>query len=224
MENKISEIYDLLLRAFKEQGWWPRFDLYKNKFMYSKDFKSSKPSREDAFIISISAILAQNTNWKNAEKAVVNLNKENLLSKEALLNVDILSLAGLIKPSGYFNQKAKKIKEFVNFKEEVKRENLLRIWGIGEETADSMLLYGYNLPFFVIDAYTKRIFSRIGFRFNNYKELQELFHKELLKDYKLFNEYHALIVELAKRNCRKIPVCSSCPLNGVCEKIIATSK
>ncbi len=217
-ETKIYEAYNLLLKSFGRQGWWPRFD--NNRFIYNKDFKNSKPSEDEAFVISISAILAQNTNWKNVEKAVINLNKENLLSKEALLKIDVGKLAGLIKPAGYFNQKAKKIKEFLKFNKEISRENLLEIWGVGEETADSILLYAYNFPIFVIDAYTKRIFNRIGFKLKNYKEFQELFHKNLVKDYKLFNEYHALLVELAKRNCRKVPICGNCPLNQVCEKLI----
>lgn len=220
MENKIIEVYNLLLKAFGEQGWWPRFDLKENRFVYNKDFKNSKPSEEEAFIISISAILAQNTNWKNVEKAIINSNKENLLSKEVLLKFDVKRLAELIKPAGYFNQKAKKIKEFLEFDKSFTRENLLDIWGIGEETADSILLYAYDYPIFVIDAYTKRIFKRIGFKEKSYKEFQELFHKSLSKDYKLFNEYHALIVELAKINCKKIPICESCPLNEICEKLI----
>ena len=224
MGNKIEEIYETLLKAFKEQGWWPRFNLNENKFVYDKSFKNSKPSEEEAFIISISAILAQNTNWKNVEKTFVNLTNKSLLSKEALLKVDILELAELIKPSGYFNQKAKKIKKFLDFNEEIDRENLLKIWGVGEETADSILLYGYNKPIFVIDAYTRRIFKRIGFKFKNYEELQELFHKNLPKASKLFNEYHALIVELAKRNCKKIPICSSCPLDKICNKIMEKDK
>ncbi len=220
MENRINLIYNLLLEAFGEQGWWPRFDKNKNVFVYDRSFKNSEPNREEAFIISISAILCQNTNWKNVEKAFVNLNNENLLSKEYLLNVDVLKLAKLIKPSGYFNQKAKKIKAFLESKDYINRENLLKIWGVGEETADSILLYAYNKPIFVIDAYTKIIFKRIGFKERSYKELQEFFHKELPMDYKLFNEYHALIVELAKRNCKKIPICSNCPLNKICEKLI----
>jgi endonuclease-3 related protein len=224
MENKILTIYDLLLKAFGEQGWWPRFDLKENKFVYDKDFKNSKPSEEEAFIISISAILAQNTNWKNVEKAIIHLNKEKLLSKNALKEINIEKLSELIKPSGYFNQKAKKIKEFLKEpffqKEDITREKLLKIWGIGEETADSILLYSYNHPIFVIDAYTKRIFKRIGFKEKSYKEFQDLFQSSLLEDYKLFNEYHALLVELAKRNCKKIPICNTCPLNNVCKKLI----
>ena len=220
MENKVLEVYNLLLSTFKEQGWWPRFNKKENKFVYDEGFKSSKPDKEEAFIISLSAILAQNINWKNVEKSVINLNKENLLSKEALINVDINKLAELIKHAGYFNQKAKKIKKFLEFNKELSRESLLEVWGIGDETADSILLYAYNFPIFVIDAYTKRIFNRIGFKLKSYKEFQELFHKYLPKDYKLFNEYHALLVELAKKNCKKIPICDNCPLNKVCKKLI----
>jgi len=220
MDNNILKIYNLLLNKFREQGWWPRFDLKDNRFVYNKNFKHTKPSDQDSFIISISALLAQNTVWKNVEKAINNLSKENLLSKNALMKLENKQLANLIKPSGYFNQKAKKIKEFLKFNKEFNRENLLQVWGIGEETADSILLYAFNHPTFVIDAYTKRIFNRIGFKEKTYKELQDLFHKNLLNDYKLFNEYHALIVELAKRNCKKIPLCNNCSLNSICKKLI----
>ena len=141
-----------------------------------------------------------------------------MLNKEKLRNIDEKKLALLIRPSGYNNQKARKIKEFLKFNKEITKENLLSIWGIGNETADSILLYVYNQSYFVIDSYTKRIFSRIGLCNEDvsYEDLQKSFHKNLEKDSKLFNEYHALIVEHAKRFCKKTPECSSCPLKKLC--------
>ncbi|KKW18741.1 MAG: Lysine-tRNA ligase, partial [Candidatus Adlerbacteria bacterium GW2011_GWC1_50_9] len=136
------------------------------------------------------------------EKSIKTLKENNLLDKNAIKNLDITKLADSIRSSGYYKQKARKLKEFVNFKGEITRDNLLGMWGIGPETADSILLYAYNKPVFVIDAYTKRIFTRLGIRFNSYDEYQGYFHKNLPKDYKLFNDYHALLVELAKKHCK----------------------
>ena len=165
------------------------------------------------------AILTQNTSWKNVEKAILNLKKNNLLNKEKLEKINIKKLANLIKSSGYHNQKAKKIKEFIKFlnsKKKITRENLLTVWGIGPETADSILLYAYNKPYFVIDAYTKRIMNKLGYKENTYEKLQELFHKNLPRNYKLYNEFHALFVRLAKENCKTNPLCNNCPLNKNC--------
>ncbi len=197
--NKLMQVYELLFERFGKQKWWPTV------------------SDNEQFEICVGAILTQNTAWTNVEKAIKNLKENKLLSKEAILNVDKNKLANLIKSAGYFNQKAKKLKEFAKFDGEIKRENLLNIWGIGLETADSILLYAYNEPIFVIDAYTKRIFFRIGFKEESYEKLQNLFMKNLSKDAKLFNEYHALIVELAKEHCRTEPECRNCPLNQICE-------
>ena len=147
-----------------------------------------------------------------------NLKENNLLSKESIKNIHISKLSAIIKSSGYYRQKAKKLKEFANFNNPITRENLLGIWGIGPETADSILLYAYNYPVFVIDAYTKRIFSRLGFKENSYDKLQKLFHDNLLEDNKIFNEYHALLVELAKKHCKTKPICENCPLLKECEQ------
>ena len=131
-------------------------------------------------------------------------------------------LGKIIKSSGYFNQKVKKIRFMIEFLEsgkKINQENLLSVWGIGPETADSILLYAYEQPSFVIDAYTKRIFSRIGLIHEKvtYHELQEMFHKELPKDHELFKEYHALLVEHAKRYCRTKPLCKECILRKQCK-------
>src|SRR3989344_5709007 len=195
----IKTIYSLLFRKFNKQHWWPTI--------------SSNPK----FEISIGAILTQNTSWNNVEKAVLALKEHNLLTKEAISKIKIKKLSALIKPAGYYNLKAKKLKEFVNFlnsKKPITRENLLNIWGVGPETADSILCYAYTKPYFVIDAYTKRIFERLSIKEKTYDEIQNLVHKNLSSKY--FNEFHALLVRLAKENCRKNPICNSCPLIKLC--------
>ncbi len=215
--NKIKQIYELLLKEYGKQGWWPH---YKNgSFVYYKNIEHKKINSFQKFIICISAILTQNTNWDNVEKAIKNLISNNLLSKEAIKKIDIKKLAKIIKSSGYHNQKAKKLKEFVKFldlKKEINRENLLSIWGIGKETADSILLYAYNQPIFVIDAYTKRIINRSGFKEQTYDELQNLFMNNLDKDVNLFKEYHALLVKHGKDICKKKPLCKMCCLKDKC--------
>lgn len=204
--NKVLKIYNLLYKEFGSQGWWSC---------------TKKDSIErQRFEISIGAILTQNTNWKNVEKSIKRLRENNLLDKDSIKNININKLADFIKSSGYYKQKARKIKEFVSFSGAINRENLLNIWGIGPETADSILLYAYNHPVFVIDAYTRRIFTRLGFKEDTYDELQRLFHKNLDKDYKLFNEYHALLVELGKNCCKTRPLCDKCPLSKECSKLI----
>ena len=213
MDNKILQIYGILLEEFGLQGWWPLFE--NGEFIYDRDNKNKSLTPKQQFQIILGAILTQNTTWTNVEKTFKALNLLCLISETELRNIKQEQLAELIRTSGYYNQKAKKIKAIISFLEsgkEITRENLLKVWGIGEETADSILLYSYNQPFFVIDTYTKRISSRIGYKERKYEELQELFHKNLSKDYKLFNEYHALLVKLGKEICKKEPLCDKCPL------------
>lgn len=197
--NKLMHVYELLFERFGEQEWWPTI------------------SKSKQFEVCVGAILTQNTAWTNVEKAIENLKENNLLNKEAIVKANVKKLAKLIRSAGYFNQKARKLKEFAGFDGKINRENLLNIWGIGPETADSILLYAFNEPIFVIDAYTKRIFSRIGFKEESYENIQRLFMKDLPGDYKLFNEYHALIVRLAKEHCKSKPECRNCPLNKICQ-------
>jgi len=216
--NMKKPMYAVLYKSYGPQGWWPLTEKYK----FIPEHKGKKPSTEQRkFEIIIGAILTQNTSWKNVEKAIINLNKAKLLSKEKIKALPEKGLAELIKPSGYYNQKAKKIKAMIKFldsEEPITRENLLKIRGIGPETADSILLYAYEQPFFVVDAYTRRIFSRLGFCKEDiaYDDLQKLFHENLEKDVNLFKEYHALIVEHAKRFCRKNPLCRECALKELC--------
>ena len=208
------KIYKLLLKEYGEQGWW-QYD-----FVYNKNFKNKERTEEEKFEIVIGAILTQNTAWSNVEKTFKILKNNKILSRKKLEELNIEEIAKLIKPAGYYNQKARKIKEFLKFNKEINRENLLEIWGFGPETVDSILLYAYNKPIFVIDSYTKRIFFRIGLYSKDisYNELQDLFYKNLKKDYKIFNEYHALIVEHAKQHCNSKPKCAGCCLNEVCKK------
>lgn len=209
--NKLLEIYRRLYRSFGPQHWWPG---------------------ETPFEISIGAILTQNTNWGNVEKAIENLKIGKALNAESIHNMKKERLTSFIRPAGYFNVKAKRLKAFISFlineyngnltrmKQEdtqTLRLRLLKIHGIGPETADSILLYALEKPVFVIDAYTKRILSRHGLMKydKSYEEFQEIFHSSLKKDMKFFNEYHALFVRLGKTYCRKKPICKGCPIEGV---------
>lgn len=203
------EIYSILLSSFGFQKWWP---VHKGI---------------DRFLeVSIGAILTQNTNWKNVEKAIQNLLDKGVLSWEALEKIDIEKLKELIKPAGFYNQKAIYIKNFVKNvkgipKEKITRKYLLSIKGIGEETADSILLYGLDRLYFVVDAYTKRIFYRLGIikdKNISYKSLQNLIMENIPKNLEIYKEYHALLVELGKNFCKRKPECSKCPLNNLCDK------
>jgi len=225
--NKIMKIYKTLLSQFGSQHWWPVTEKGKFHPEYSNGPQNEKQKLEVIF----GAILTQNTNWNNVEKAIVRLNKHDLIDGKKILNIDDKKLAEIIIPSGYHNQKAKKLKNFCEFllkkydwdlsllfKNNIYelRKQLIDINGIGPETADSIILYAAKQPIFVVDAYTKRVFDRIGFKEKTYDELQELFNKNLAKSEKLFNEYHALLVELGKSICKKVPLCEKCPINNHC--------
>ncbi|MBW2972970.1 endonuclease III domain-containing protein [Candidatus Woesearchaeota archaeon] len=211
----MQKIFKTLYKTYGAQNWWP------------------VTSKNKQFEIIIGTILTQNTSWKNVEKAIANLKEKNLIHPAKIIKTNKNALAKLIKPSGYFNQKAERLKIVSKFLLQNKnlsrlpvkklRETLLEIKGVGPETADSIILYAFNKPSFVVDLYTKRIFSRLGFCNQDckYDELQDLFHKSLARDAKLFNEYHALIVEHAKQFCRKTPECRGCPLTKVCRKRIS---
>ena len=209
----VASIYKKLLEEYGYQGWWPVDSKY-----HQKDYSFPK-NKEQEFEICIGAILTQSTSWKNVEKALENLKKNKSLSPEIINSMPFDKLTEIIKSSGYHKQKARKLKEFIRFylKNNGKTmENLLEVWGIGKETADSILLYAYKKPCFVIDAYTKRIMNRIGFKEKSYDEIQDLFMKNLEKDHKLFNEFHALFVEHGKKTCKKKPLCNECCLNKIC--------
>ncbi|RLI94352.1 MAG: endonuclease [Candidatus Altiarchaeales archaeon] len=213
MSIDLIEIYNRLLNRFGKQNWWPA---------------------ETEFEIIIGAILTQASNWRNVERAIINLRENDLLSPKAILGVDENKLKELIRPAGYYNEKAKKIKAFVRFLHEnydgnldkflgldaeKLREELLSIYGIGPETADSIILYASNKPSFVIDAYTKRIMSRLGLanEDTSYHDLKKFFELRLPKDLEIYKEFHALLVELGKTHCKVRPKCDECPLNDICE-------
>jgi len=207
----LETIYASLYKAFGQQHWWPG---------------------DTPLEIAVGAILTQNTSWTNVEKAIQNLKREKMLSAQALHAIDPESLAARIRPAGYFNIKARRLKNFIGFlmaeyrgsmkrmaREDLQviRYKLLSVNGIGQETADSIILYALERPVFVIDAYTKRIFSRhdILNRDLPYETFQHLFHTGIRNEVQLFNEYHALLVRLAKEFCRTAPCCSGCPLEGI---------
>ncbi|MBU1727333.1 MAG: endonuclease III domain-containing protein [Candidatus Omnitrophica bacterium] len=209
MKKGLDSVYKKLYARFGAQNWWPA---------------------DSPFEIMVGAILTQNTNWLNVEKAINNLKKEKLLEARKMLKLSNRRLAALIRPAGYYNIKADRLKEFLRFfvnefnaKESLMsarhtgalRQGLLSVKGIGPETADSMLLYALSKPVFVVDAYTKRIFSRHKYFQEDvsYDEAQKMFMQNLKNEVKLFNEYHALIVRLGKDFClKRRPKCEQCPL------------
>jgi endonuclease-3 related protein len=205
----LIDIFDRLYSFFGPQHWWPG---------------------DTRLEIIVGAILTQNTSWSNVERAIKNLKNCGILSSpQEIEHVSPKRLARLIRPSGYYNVKTKRVKEFTHFlssryggvlsrmarqKTDILREELLNVNGIGPETCDSILLYAFDRPVFVVDAYTKRIFSRHGIigRSDGYDTVQDIFTRALKTDRRLFSEYHALIVKTGKDFCRKKPNCAACPL------------
>ena len=211
INEALLHIYRRLMAFYGRQHWWPA---------------------KEPFEVIVGAILTQSTAWTNVEKAIGNLKAADKLSPRALRRLPHAELAELIYPCGYYNVKARKLQAFVNWLKEhyeddleklfaseisTLREQLLTVYGIGEETADSIILYAANKPIFVIDAYTRRIMKRAGLapNENSYTEYQTLFMTNLPSDIKLFNEYHALLVHLGKDVCRTTPLCQQCCLNMV---------
>jgi endonuclease-3 related protein len=206
--TNVRVIYQHLYKALGPQKWWPA---------------------DSPFEVIIGAILTQNTSWKNVEKALGVLKRKKALTPRKLHDMEEKSLAEAIRSSGFFNIKAKRIKHFIrflfeNYQGSLKkmfleeggslREKLLHVNGMGPETVDSILLYAGGKPFFVVDAYTRRILLRHDLISDNasYREMQGLFMDNLEKDVPLFNEYHALLVHVGKYFCKKIPDCEGCPL------------
>lgn len=203
-------VYDLLYAAFGPQHWWP----------------ANSP-----WEVIVGAILTQNTNWKNVEKAIESLRQHRLLSIVAIKRVSRRQLARCIRSAGYHNQKADRLLAMARWLSArggiagirrtptaKLRNQLLSCPGIGPETADSILLYALNRPVFVVDAYTRRILSRLGLARGDesYSEIQSWFHQNLPRRSRLYNEYHALLVRLAKTHCRTSPICQDCPLEKIC--------
>ncbi len=209
--NPLQTTYHKLLDYYGEQAWWPA---------------------DDSFEILVGAILTQNTAWSNVEKAIANLKRHGLCDSHALAEIDVEALAPVIRPSGYFNQKAERLVRFSRWyleqggyltlrgmQLEQLRRLLLAVNGIGDETADDMLLYAFAKPSFVIDAYTRRLVSRLGLLAEklSYARLQLEFHQALDDDVEVYQQYHALIVFHAKQHCRKQPLCPGCPLLADCQ-------
>ncbi|MDQ5987216.1 MAG: Endonuclease III [Syntrophus sp. SKADARSKE-3] len=204
----LLEAYKILNDTFGDLHWWPG---------------------DSQLEIIVGAILTQNTSWQNVERAIAAIKERELLNTSFFIETDDHALANLIRPSGYYNIKAKRLKSFFRFLKEncngsleemfsrdlsILRSQLLEVNGIGEETADSILLYAGEKPVFVVDTYTKRILGRHGIieEKSTYADIQHLFMKHLPQDVRLYNQYHALIVETGKRYCRKESLCHACPL------------
>ena len=208
----LIDIYRRLLDRFGPQHWWPA---------------------EEPFEVIVGAILTQSAAWGNVEKAIANLKRAEALSPKKLRQLSTPKLAKLVHPCGYYNAKALKLKSFAfwlgnHYADDLNRlfanntddlrQQLLSVHGIGRETADSISLYAAGKPVFVIDAYTRRILSRIGLapEKDSYTGYQAFFMEHLPADTELFNEYHALLVHLGKDVCRRRPLCPQCCLSDIC--------
>jgi endonuclease III related protein len=207
----ILRMHDLLLAAYGSQKWWPA---------------------ETPFEVMVGAVLTQNTNWRNVEKAIANLKSRGALSPAEIRRLPMGELAELIRPAGYYNVKAKRLSNLVRFVMDEYdgdlaamrrrslgelREGLMGVSGVGRETCDSILLYALDKATFVVDAYTARVLHRHGLidETADYDEIKETFESSLPEDARLFNEYHALLVQVGKKHCRPRPICESCPLDAL---------
>ena len=213
MTPQLMDIYSKLYAHFGPRHWWPG---------------------DTPFEVALGAVLTQNTNWSNVERAIANLKRARALGAKQIHAMSHDDLAELIRPSGYFNIKARRLKNLVSHivnehsgslkrmarsggMDELRHE-LLAINGIGPETADSILLYALDKPSFVIDAYTRRIMSRHGLLpyEAGYEQYRAIFMRNIKPDMTVYNEYHALLVSLGKHFCRqKKPICEGCPLQGI---------
>ena len=211
--DKIHAIYTLLMKHYGPQGWWPLLSVDginptktgSIKGYHPGDYSYPKDDNQ-RFEICLGAILTQNTSWSNVEKALLKLNRIKAIDPVAIAKLSDGKLRELIRPSGYYNQKAKKVRAFLNFYEGLggrtpDRDELLALTGIGPETADSILLYAYHVPSFIVDSYTRKIFFKLGLvkSKQDYDSIKAMFEKSLAKDFRIYQEYHALIVEHAKR-------------------------
>ncbi|MDZ7860834.1 MAG: endonuclease III domain-containing protein [Candidatus Krumholzibacteriota bacterium] len=215
--SRLIDIFNLLNDWYGPRNWWPVTPPGKTH----PEYTGGPENPEQIFEVAVGAVLTQNTSWKNAARAVCNLNESGILNPEAILKMDEKRLGKIIRPSGYYNMKAKKLKVLAGYfiqNNNINRQSLLELYGIGPETADSIMLYALNKPYFVVDAYTRRLFGRLGIieRNGSYETIRGYFEKNLPDDSRLFNQFHALIVEHAKSCCRKVPLCSDCPLRTYC--------
>jgi endonuclease-3 related protein len=212
--GSLRDVYARLLAARGHQRWWPG---------------------ETPFEVAVGAVLTQNTAWTNVERAIANLKAAGALDASALVALDEASLAALLRPAGYFNVKARRLRALVRYLLDEAggdparldgrdlprlRASLLAVPGVGRETADSILLYAVGLPVFVVDAYTRRIFGRLG-RIDpdaDYDAIRAVFEAALPRDVGLYNDYHAQIVAHGKDACRPRPRCEACVLADVCAR------
>lgn len=201
--DKIRIIYDKLFSAYGEQGWWP---LLKDcKLSYHPGDYSPPHNEAEIFQVWVGSILTQNTTWRQASRALIRLGKIGALNPYRIIRMDPPRLVELIKCAGFPNQKAYYLKEiskfFTNLEDIPTREELLSIKGVGNETADTILLYAYKMPEFIVDTYTRRIFQKLKLieGDEDYMEIKGLFEDNLASDYRIFQEYHALLVEHGKR-------------------------
>ena len=212
--SSLKKTFERLLSHYGPQHWWPA---------------------DSPFEVMVGAVLTQNTAWSNVARAISNLKEDGRLAPEAIVGLSDAALAELIRPAGYFNVKARRLKNFCQWyldqggydvlsslETPNLRKRLLSVNGIGPETADDMLLYAINRPVFVVDAYTRRLFSRLG-NVNgdeDYEELRKMFEKKIGPDVPKYNEYHALIVRHAKEICRTVPRCNDCCLAHHCRFVV----
>ncbi len=211
-------IYRTLRRAYGPQRWWP----VTPPGGEAPEYIGGPRTPRQTFEVAAGAVLTQNTSWKNAARAIINLNRAGTLDPAAISGIGEGELAEIIRSSGYYNQKARRLKVLAGYlagATQVTREGLLDLPGIGPETADSIMLYAFGKPYFVVDAYTRRIFSRIGVidRGSPYEEVRGMFEANLQRRVSLYREYHALIVEHGKRSCKRRPLCETCIIDTFCE-------
>lgn len=208
MKSTTQKVFEKLLDSFGPQDWWPA---------------------DSPLEVMVGAVLVQNTNWKNVERAIENLKVADLLEAKRLFAMEVAELQELIRPAGYYRLKEKRLRSLMEFfleqyegsitrmlavgTDEL-REQLLGVHGVGPETADAILLYALEKPVLVVDAYTSRVFARHGWveQGADYHQLQAHLMSELPEEVALYNELHALLVEVGKRYCRKTPLCEECPL------------
>lgn len=236
----LTELYALLLESYGKQGWWPVLSRSNEPGFDSRGYHPGiiKVSLDDSdrWEIAVGAILTQNTAWTNVEKALYGLSEGSLETPRAILAASAETVALAIRPSGYYNQKALRLKSFVQFYQSLKgrvptRAELLSLSGIGPETADSMLLYAWQRPFFVIDTYTIRILKRLGYTNDcffqkqpskRYEDVQLYITSKLNSPQKhmQYQEFHALLVRHAKEHCGAKARCETCPLEARCRKML----
>jgi endonuclease-3 related protein len=223
-------VYHILLKTFGHQGWWPVTKPGQHAPEYRP--RSYRRNERERFEICVGAVLTQNTAWVNVEKALANLNRTGMLDPWRLARLPAARIATLIRPSGYYNQKAGRLKKLAAFfvreyganlvsffarPTATVRAELLSLDGVGPETADSILLYAGNKLIFVVDAYTRRLGRRLGwFATNDYDAVKAFFESVIPVSERVCNEFHALIVRLGKEYCRSKPQCRGCPLGRRC--------